>query len=289
MPIDYAKLMSAAPIVTEQSYSRRDTILYALGVGAGVPDPLDPADLKFLLERGLAALPTMAVVLGWSDDWAKDPSYGIDPRMVLHGEQGLVLHAPLPPEGRFSATLTIREVFDKGPGRGAVLQLRREVREIGSGAHLATLDQIVFVRGEGGFGGKTDGQPKPHSVPDDRAPDLTLDLPTRPEQALIYRLSGDLNPLHADPGFAKAAGFERPILHGLCTYGVAGRAILRLLCGNDPARLARLDGRFTAPVIPGETLRTEVWTGAGGQHAWRVRAVERDVVVLNNGLAAVRD
>lgn len=288
MPIDHAKLISAPPLVAEQEFSRRDTILYALGVGAGIPDPLDPADLRFVLERGLLALPTMAVVLGWSDAWINNPEYGIDPRMVLHGEQSLILHAPMPVEGRVRATLTVEDIFDKGPGRGAVLLFRREIEDIGRGTHLATSRQIVFVRGDGGFGGKSEGQPRPHPVPEDRDPDLTLDLPTRPEQALIYRLSGDLNPLHADPDFAKMAGFSRPILHGLCTYGVAGRAVLKLLCGNDPARLARLDGRFTAPVIPGETLRTEVWQGEAGRHAWRVRAVERNIVVLNNGLAEVR-
>jgi len=287
VPIDYAKLMSMPPVETEQAYTRRDTILYALGVGAGVPDPLDPVDLRFVLEKSMKALPTMAVVLGWNDAWLMDPAYGIDPRMVLHGEQGLTLHAPLPVKGSIVARAAVREVYDKGPGKGAVLDIERTITDKAAGTLLATLRQIVFVRKEGGFGGKTDGQPKPHPVPEDRAPDLILDLPTRPEQALIYRLSGDWNPLHADPEFAALAGFSRPILHGLCTYGVAGRALLRLVCGNDPARLRRMDCRFTAPVFPGETIRTEVWRDGDGCFAFRASVVERDLVVLNNGLAEV--
>ncbi|ACJ00214.1 MaoC/PaaZ C-terminal domain-containing protein [Rhodospirillum centenum] len=284
MPLDYDLLMSLPPEEVRQSYTARDTILYALGVAAGVPDPLDPGDLKYTYEADLHALPTMAVVLAYPGVWLMEPRFGITWHKVLHGEQTLRLHRPLPVEGTVVAATVIDAIYDKGADKGAVLYTRRDIRDAATGELLATVGQSAFLRGDGGFGGKADGAPKPHPVPDDRPPDLTLDLPTRPEQALIYRLSGDWNPLHVDPGVAALARFSRPILHGLCTYGVAGRAVLRLLCGNDPARLRRLDGRFSAPVFPGETIRTEIWHEGPGRAALRARVVERDLVVLTNGV-----
>ncbi|MFP5307943.1 MAG: MaoC family dehydratase, partial [Gammaproteobacteria bacterium] len=177
---------------------------------------------------------------------------------------------------------SIDEIYDKGPDKGAVAYVRREISDAGSGAPLASLVAAVFMRGNGGFGGSSDGQPKPHAIPE-RAPDALLDLPTRPEAAAIYRLSGDYNPLHVDPGVASAAGFPRPIFHGLGTHGVAGRALLKLLCANEPSRLSVMNCRFANPVYPGETIRTEVWREGAGRAAFRCRVVERDLVVLNNG------
>ena len=162
--------------------------------------------------------------------------------------------------------------------------LSRRLHDAASGDLLATIGSTAFLRGDGGFGGRSDGAPKPHPMPTDRPADLTLDFATRPEQALIYRLSGDYNPLHVDPEVAVAGGFPAPILHGLCTYGIAGRAAVKGLCGGDPARLKRLDVRFSSPVYPGETLRVEIWREGAGQASLRVRVVERDLVVLQNGL-----
>ena len=183
------------------------------------------------------------------------------------------------------ATAKVTDIVDKGAGRGALLFVERTVRDGDSGEDLATLRSTTFARGDGGCGGTTATAPPPHPVPD-RAPDLACDLPTAPNSALIYRLSGDPNPLHASPAVAAAAGFDRPILHGLCTLGVAGHAILKTCCGYDPARLRSMALRFSAPVYPGETIRTEMWRD-GAVVSFRARVVERDVVVLNNGRAEV--
>ena len=179
----------------------------------------------------------------------------------------------------------ILDVIDKGEGRGALVFSERRISDKQSGDLLAVLKQTTFCRADGGFGGPSHAAPQPHAIPE-RAPDLACDLPTRPEMALIYRLSGDSNPLHAEPGFARAAGFPKPILHGLATFGVAGHALLKSLCGYDPARLTGMAGRFSAPVYPGETIRTEMWRD-GKAVSFRARVVERDVVAINNGIADI--
>lgn len=285
MAIDYQRLKNWNVPEIEHGYRAKDTILYALGVGLGA-DPMDRAQLRFVYEEGLQALPTMAVVLAYPGFWAKNPETGIDWKQVLHGEQGLVLHKPLPASGTVVGKTVIEEIVDKGAGKGALLYSRREVRDKETGALLASLSSTSFLRGNGGFGGPS-GPTKPvHSVPE-RTPDLICDLPTLPQAALIYRLSGDYNPLHADPEVAAAAKFARPILHGLCTFGVAGHALLRTLCAYDPARLKRMEVRFSAPVFPGETVRTEIWREGEGRFGFRCRIVERDIVAINNGLAEV--
>jgi len=284
MAIDYARLKAWRFPDIAQRYRARDTILYALGLGCG-SDPLDAAELRFVYEENLVALPTMAVVLGYPGFWLKDSGTGIEWRKVLHGEQGLVLHRPLPAEGAVVGRTRVTDIIDRGEGRGALLYSEREVIDEGSGALLCTMTATAVLRGDGGFGGPSRRPPEPHALPD-RAPDLNLDLATLPQAALIYRLSGDYNPLHADPKTAQAGGFPRPILHGLCSFGVAGRAILKACCGNDPARLKAIRVRFSAPVFPGETIRTEMWR-ADGMVSFRARVVERDVVVLNNGLAEI--
>ena len=176
----------------------------------------------------------------------------------------------------------IVEIVDKGEGKGALVYSERQVTDKATGELLATLTQTTFCRG---FGGPKRDTPPAHPLPE-RAPDLVCVLPTRPEMALIYRLSGDVNPLHAEPEFARAAGFPRPILHGLATFGVAGHALLKSVCGYDPARLTAISGRFSAPVFPGETIRTEIWR-EGGVVSFRARVVERDVVTVNNGRAKI--
>jgi acyl dehydratase len=284
VPIDREKLLAWPFPDLEHRFEVRDTMLYALGVGAGA-DPLDESDLKFVFEEGLVALPTMAVVLGYPGFWAKDPATGIDWKRLLHGEQGLVLHKPLPASGTVIGRTRVTGLVDKGEGRGALLYSERDIVDKATGDLLATTTSTTFLRGDGGFGGPSGPTPRPHAIPE-RPSDTTLDLATLPQAALIYRLSGDYNPLHASPRVAAAGGFPRPILHGLCTYAVAGRAILEATCGNDPARLKVLNVRFTAPVFPGETIRTEMWRD-GSVVSFRASVVERGLVVLDNGRAEI--
>jgi len=286
MAIDYETLKNWPFAPIEHAYTARDSILYALGLGLGA-DPVDRRQLDFVYEEGLKALPTMAVVLAYPGFWLKDPGTGVDWKKVLHGEQGLKVHEPLPAAGTVVGTTRIDALIDKGAGKGALLYSTREVRDKASGKLLAEVTSCGFLRGDGGFGGPTAATPKPHPIPE-RNPDLSTDIRTLPQAALIYRLSGDFNPLHADPEVARAAGFERPILHGLCTYGVAGHALLKLVCDYDPARLKRMDVRFSAPVYPGETIRTEVWREGGERFAFRCIVPERKAVVLNNGYAELR-
>ncbi|MEW6256138.1 MAG: MaoC/PaaZ C-terminal domain-containing protein [Pseudomonadota bacterium] len=284
MPIDAEKLLNWPFNDLEHSYQARDTILYALGAGAG-SDPLDESDLRFVFEDGLVALPSMAVVLGYPGFWLKDQNTGVDWKRLLHGEQGMVLHRPLPVSGTVIGRTEVTGLVDKGEGKGALLYSKRDVFDKATGDLLATLTSTSFLRGDGGFGGASGATRTFHAIPP-RAPDESLELPTLPQAALIYRLSGDYNPLHADPKVAAAAGFPRPILHGLCTYAVACRALLRLTCDNQPHRLRTMDVRFSAPVFPGETIRTDIWRN-GTEIAFRCWAVERDLKVLDNGRAEV--
>ena len=292
MTLDYQRLRSWPFGVIEHAYTEKDTILYALGVGLGM-DPLDERQLRFVCEENLVAMPTQAVVLGFPGFWAKHPDSTIDWVRLLLGAHSLRIHRPLQPRGVVIAHNAVTRVIDKGAGKGALVVTERQLLEKGSGELLATLEQLSFCRGDGGYSmpgaAHPAGQPSDPPLPDppavpDGAPDLICDLATRREAALLYRLSGDLNPLHADPQIAAAAGFPRPILHGLATYGVACHAILRSCCDYRPERLTALSARFASPVYPGETIRTEIWHREG--HAlFRARVVERDVVVLGSGRA----
>ncbi len=284
MAIDYDKLRNYPIPAVETELSERDTMLYGLGIGFGA-DPTDRDQLKFVYEDGLQAVPSMAVVLGHPGFWVKRSDTGIDWVNVLHGEQSMVVHRPLPTSGRLVGTSRVTEIYDKGADKGALMYQERVVADAATGEKICTLTASTFCRGDGGFGGPTGPSPRPHQMPD-RAPDGHVDLPTLPQAALIYRLSGDYNPLHADPAVAQAAGFKAPILHGLCTFGVACHALVRTVCGGDPSRLRRQDVRFSAPVYPGETIRTEYWQD-GRAVSYRARVLERDLVVLNNGYAEV--
>ena len=285
MTIVYDKLMALEIEPVAQVYEAKDCMLYALGVGLG-HDPTSEDELAFVYEKNLKVLPTMAAVIGHSTALARNPNTGIDWLMVVNGEQGFTLRRPLKGQDAVIGRTRIVEVIDKGPGKGALLLLERTITEKASGDLIGAVTQTIFCRGDGGFGGPPREAPPPHPIPA-RAPDAVCDLGTRPEMALIYRLSGDYNPLHAEPAFAKAAGFPRPILHGLGTFGVSGHALLKTMCGYDPGRLASFACRFSAPVFPGETIRTEMWRDA---HivSFRARAVERDVIAINNGRAEVR-
>jgi acyl dehydratase len=285
MAIDYQRLKNWPFQEVEHKYTAKDTILYALGLGLGA-DPVDREQLRFVYEDGLKALPTMAVVLALPGQWSKTPESGVNWKLVLHGEQGLVLHRPLPPAGTVVARTVIDEIIDKGKDKGALVYSHRDIRDKETGALLASLSSTSFLRGDGGFGGPSGPTRPVHALPE-RAPDLVCDIATLPQAALIYRLSGDYNPLHADPEVAKTAGFPRPILHGLCTFGVAGHALLRALCAYDAGRLKRMEVRFSSPVFPGETVRSEMWEEGAGRFGFRCKVVERGVTVINNGLAEI--
>jgi len=282
--IDYDALMSRNFPPVEHQYTQRDTILYALGLGLG-GDPLDPAHLRATYERdkGFSALPSMVNVLAGPGFWAMEPDTGLTWQKILHGEQSFTLHAPLPVEGTLIGETKIVDIIDKGEGKGALLYSERRMTDKATGELIATVAGTSFARGDGGFGGKS-GPVKPvHEMPEGE-PETVFDHRTLPGQALIYRLSGDYNPLHADPEVASGAGFKAPILHGLSTLGVASWSITAALAGGDPAALKHLQLRFSSPVYPGETIRTEMWRD-GDDVTFRARVVERDVVVLNNGLA----
>jgi acyl dehydratase len=283
MAIDPDKLLNWKFPEIEHTYTDKDTILYALGAGCAADPAAEPDDLKFVYEKNLQALPTMAVVIAYPGFWLGNPETGVNAAKVLHGEQALVLHKPLPATGTIVGRGRVTDILDKGADKGAVMYSERTLFDKASGDKIATMTSTTMLRGDGGFGGKAGPQPEPHALPA-TPPELKVDIKTAANAALIYRLSGDRNPLHADPAVAAKGGFKAPILHGLCTYAVAGRAILKACCGNDPARLKSLQVRFSSPVYPGETIRVEIWPGKG-QASFRARVVERDVVVLNNALA----
>lgn len=286
MPLDYEKLVNYRIPEVEQHYTRRDTILYALGVGLGA-DPCDAQQLKYVYEEGLVALPTMTIILGYPGAWHVQADVGITRSHVVHGEQGFTIEHPLPVEGTVVGTTDIEGVIDKGKDRGALVMTRTTVRDKASGATYCTLTSTSFCRADGGFGGPAGPVREPHALPE-RKPDATCDLPTLPQAALIYRLSGDYNALHADPEYAKKAGFKMPILHGRCTFSISGHALLKTCCGYDASRLKAMEGRFSSPVYPGETIRTELWFD-GRIVSFRSTVPARNVTVLNNGRAEIAE
>jgi acyl dehydratase len=268
----------------EHTYTVRDTMLYALGIGIG-SDPLDTRQLQFVYEKDLLAMPTMAVILGYPGFWMQRPETGIDWVKVVHGEERLRLHRPIPPSATVVGRMRVTAVVDKGRDKGALVVTRREVHDKATDVLLATVEHVTFCRGDGGCGGDDELPPALSAVPK-TGPQWSCELPTLPQAALIYRLSSDYNPLHADPEIAVAAGFAKPIMHGLGTYGVAAHALLRTLCDYDPARLTRFDCRFSAPFYPGERLVTDMWKD-GGKVQFQSRSAERGVVVLANGAAEI--
>jgi acyl dehydratase len=265
------------------TYTVNDTMLYALAIGLGA-DPVDQRQLRYVYEENLQALPTLALVIAYPGFWMRDPKYGFDWQKVLHAEESLIIHQPLPVAGTLHGETIIEEVVDRGADKGCFVYLRKELTAT-DGTPIATVISNTAARGDGGFGGTAKPRP-PLPAPPDRAPDHICDLPTLPQQALLYRLTGDMNPLHGDPVIARNAGFERPILHGRCTLGVAMHALLRSVCDYDAQRLRELNVRFSAPFLPGETLRTEIWRDNETVY-FRASALERGVVVLNNGTARV--
>nr|WP_087572918.1 MaoC family dehydratase [Sphingomonas sp. CDS-1] len=283
MDIEKIRNIAIEPIV--QSYDKRDTILFALGLGYG-SDPLNEEELPFVYEKDLRCVPAYANILCHPGFWAQKPEFGIDWVKILHAEQNLVMHKPLPATGTIRGEYRVAGIEDKGEGRGALLHQEKDLYNDANGDHLATVRSTLFMRGNGGEGGFGDTMPPAEPVPD-RAPDRVVEIPTLPRQALIYRLSGDWNPLHAEPAIARKAGFEMPILHGLCSKGLANRAILSAYCDNDVARFKSMFVRFSKPVMPGETIRVEFFEEGNGKLRFRAVAVERDVVVLDRCSATV--
>ncbi|KWV48519.1 3-alpha,7-alpha,12-alpha-trihydroxy-5-beta-cholest-24-enoyl-CoA hydratase [Bradyrhizobium macuxiense] len=281
----YDRLMTMEFQDKVQAYGTKDTILYAASVGLGA-DPLDRDQLKFVYEKNLCALPSMVHVLGMDGGWLSDPENGINLKLMLHGESGLRIYRPLPAAGSVTSRLKMLDIVDKGADKGALLLFKREVRETKSHEPIADVTGTFFLRGNGGFGGVSKSPPAPQAIPE-RPADASCEIKTSPQAALLYRLNGDSNPLHADPDIAVAAGFPRPILHGSCAYAVACHAVIKMACSYEPVRLRRFDLRFSAPVFPGETIRTEMWAEDNGLFAFRCLAVERCVVILNNGVAEV--
>jgi acyl dehydratase len=284
MAINYDEMMQAKSTGLEARYGDREVMLYALGVGFQ-RDPMNEAELPFTYESNLQVVPTFATVIpsGRTRDGGTGANMmaGINYLMVVHGEQRLRIHKPLPPAAEVVSDSRILGIWDKGKDKGAIIVNERVVKEKATGDKLATLVSTIFARGDGGFGGPKEGAPEPHPIPT-RAPDLVHSCDTRPDQAFLYALSGDRNPLHRDPKVAKMAGFPRPILHGLCSYGTACRAVISTLAKYDATRIASFDVRFSAPVFPGETIVTEMWVD-GSVVSFRSKLKERDVVVLNNG------
>ena len=234
----------------------------------------------------MQAFPTMSVVLGYPGFWMKDPKAGINWVRLVHGEQRLTIHRALAPSGRIIGRSRISHVIDKGAEKGAIVITERTLHD-DAGNLVATIAQSTFCRGDGGLS-NSDDSPTALTATPDTPPDMTCAVPTLAQAALIYRLCADNNPLHADPAVAEKAGYPRPILHGLCTYGVAARAIVQTVCGGDATRLTALHTRFSSPVYPGETLVVDIWrAGADGVH-FRAKVAERDVVVLTNGYAGIK-
>ena len=286
MALDYQLIKNWKFTDVEQSYTEKDVILYALGIGLG-HDPLDEKQLDFVYEKNLKVMPTIGAVLGFPGFWMQDPKAGITWVKLVHGEQRMRFHKPFPTSANVRGKIRVTHVIDKGAEKGAIVIVERDIFDMADDSLLATVQQTSFLRADGGFG---NGDPAPEALPKvpERAPDHVCTLPTLPQAALLYRLNADPNPLHVDLQVAQRAGYPKPILHGLCTYGVAAHAILKTLCDYDPSRLTRFDTRFSAPVYPGETLAVEIWEGEGGMVHFQARVAERDIVVLSNGVAQVQ-
>ena len=273
MPINHDAASNEPGPPSERSWTSKDALLYAVGVGAGSIDPTG-AELEFTTENSKdvpqRVLPTFAVIVGMGVGDVGP----FNMAMLVHGEQAIELHREIPVEGKMLTTARVVAVYDKGSA--AVVMHEATSVDAETGEPMMTTRNSMFIRGEGGWGGDR-GPSGPRNVPPERDPDSVVTYQTRPDQALTYRLSGDRNPLHSDPEFAKMAGFDRPILHGLCTYGFTGRALLHSLCGSDPARFKSMEGRFSKPVYPGDALTVKMWVD-GGEAIFRTETQNGDVV-----------
>ncbi|MFK7864530.1 MAG: MaoC/PaaZ C-terminal domain-containing protein [Pseudohongiellaceae bacterium] len=280
MTIDPNYLLNRQFPKIRQTYTEKDCMLYALGVGMGM-NPLDENCLRFVFEEQLKVVPSQAVMMAHPGFWANEEDIGMDWRKLLHVSQEIVFHNTLPTAATVEATTAISEVSDRGEKLGALVTFGRLVRDVETGKELCTITSTILCRGDGGCGGGRKASPKTAVIPKTE-PDLVCDLPTYPQQALLYRLSGDFNPLHASPTAAQEVGFKSPILHGLCTMGIATHALLKSCCDYDTSLFNRIRLRFSAPVYPGDTIRTEMWKH-GNEVLFRCKSLEQDSIVINNG------
>jgi acyl dehydratase len=281
MPIKYDELMALKNLGQKYAYGDREVMLYAYGIGMGA-DPMDARELAFVNEatatpRALRVVPTFASVAAWG---AGPGEMNLNRVMVVDGERDITFHRPLAAAANLVVDSRVLAVFDKGKEKGAVIR-HQTVLKNENGEELATLVASRFARGDGGFGGPSEGQPEPHKVPA-RSPDKSIDIPTRADQALIYRLCGDRNPLHSDPEFARHAGFPRPILHGMCTFGITCRGILQTYADYDPAAFKQHAARFSSPVYPGEIVTLDLWKD-GNVISFEARVKARNVAVIKSG------
>ncbi len=284
MAIEYPAILDHPLPSVLSAYSARDTMRYALSIGLG-SDPLDLSQLPFVCGPQLRSFPTMALSLGYVP--LRDMGLGIDYGRMVQGGQDLLMHHPLPVHGEVSAQHRLVDVTDLGATRGALLRYERELRDAANGRLLVTAVMTAFCRGDGGFGGPVSTAPRPLSMPT-RAPDAQLELSTFAQQALLYRLAGDLAPIHADPQTARQAGFERPLLQGIATFGMVARAVIACCAGGDETQLRRLGGRFSNPIYPGETLVVQIWRSAENEAlVLRAMCKERGTVVFDNAHATI--
>ncbi len=284
MPIDRDKALSQSYPDGEGHYGPDDAILYHLGVGAGVP-ATDPGELEYTYEKNLKVLPSFPTVVraGAGANIFGTPGLEFNPALLLHGEQDVELHQPLPPKAKLTSSARIADIFDKGKAALVIVEVSSKDE---SGEPLFTNRMSLFLRGEGGFGGPSG--PKVENAPPDREPDGVIESPTLPQQALLYRLNGDKNPLHCDPEFAKSAGFDTPIIHGLCSYGIVCKAIVDGALDGDVTRVARYQARFRGIGFPGETYRTSYWR-EGDRLLVESRSVERDAIIISNAAVTLRN
>ncbi len=282
--IDYDKLLNWSFPEIEHRLIQRDTMLYALGIGLGA-DPLDRKQLRFIYEKELLAFPSIASILCYPGNWLRNPRTGVDYLRIMNGGTRFLIHRPLPTEGTFISTPRVIDIVDKGIGKGAIIVSEREIYNKASGDLVCTVTVTTFARGDGGFGGPAHQLVTPPRAPD-TTPQMSIEISTARNAALVYRLSGDHNPLHCDPDVARAAGFEEPILHGLATLGVATHALLKGCCDYDTTRLKSVDARYTAPVIPGDIVRTDLWR-EGPIIRFRSVVPSRNAIVLDYGKAEI--
>ena len=283
MPIDREKALAHQSPVGEGSYSQDDVILYHLGVGAGVP-PTDPGELEYTYEKSLKVLPSFVTVAraGAGNAIFGVPGLEFNPALMLHGEQDVEIHQTLPAEAKLSGSAAIEDIYDKGKAALVILESTAKDEQ---GEDLFTNRFSLFIRGEGGFGGESG--PKAGNQAPEREPDGKVTSKTLPQQALLYRLCGDKNPLHADPEFAKMAGFDTPIIHGLCSFGVACKAIVDECLSGDVNQVARYQARFAGVGFPGETYETSYWK-EGDKILFQTKSVERDAPIISNAAITLR-